>query len=434
MSVVCSSSAGWLLDELHLLDKWYQRGGGLCTTTTSPSHYMSDHERTGVTYRFREDLFLILKPHIKTSTTLTSDTLNDPVKNDPPSVNSTTNRKVIRKKRTRSRSLNSGEVDAMLYHKKISDLILEGSLSLIREGLEKGFLQPLSEEEDKTELVTKLYPKTCGLAELCDMAKCMPLLNMSDLAVHILNNENHFSQGTDFITHITENNSDWPQCIQLLGETYLIPPKSSFLMSDTTRIEPLLQYKKYHIIVIDPPWENKSVKRSKSYNYLSAVEIKQLPVPALAYPDCIVIIWVTNRQKHLRFVKEELFPHWSIKTLAEWHWVKITKSGELVFPLDSDHKKPYEILVLGRLQKDDNSIPREPTCNLTPIPQHKLIVSVPCKLHSHKPPLSEILKEYVKQDAECLELFARNLQPGWTCWGNEVLKFQHIDYFVPLET
>ncbi|CAH2284882.1 methyltransferase 4 isoform X1 [Pelobates cultripes] len=316
----------------------------------------------------------------------------------------------------------------------ISDIILEGSLSLIREGLEKGFLHPLSEEEDKTELVTKLYPKTCGLAELCDMAKCMPLLNISDLAVHILNNENHFSQGTDFITHITENNSDWPQCIQLLGETYLIPPKSSFLMSDTTRIEPLLQYKKYHIIVIDPPWENKSVKRSKSYNYLSSVEIKQLPVPALAYPDCIVIIWVTNRQKHLRFVKEELFPHWSIKTLAEWHWVKITKSGELVFPLDSDHKKPYEILVLGRLQKNDNSIPREPTCNLTPIPQHKLIVSVPCKLHSHKPPLSEILKEYVKQDAECLELFARNLQPGWTCWGNEVLKFQHIDYFVPLET
>lgn len=40
-----------------------------------------------------------------------------------------------------------------------------------------------------------------------------------------------------------------------------------------------------------------------------------------------------------------------------------------------------------------------------------------------------VLAEFIKPDVECLELFARNLQPGWTSWGNEVLKFQHIDYF-----
>ena len=27
-------------------------------------------------------------------------------------------------------------------------------------------------------------------------------------------------------------------------------------------------------------------------------------------------------------------------------------------------------------------------------------------------------------DLNCLEMFARNLVPGWTSWGNEVLKFQ----------
>ncbi|KAG8571142.1 hypothetical protein GDO81_011538 [Engystomops pustulosus] len=190
--------------------------------------------------------------------------------------------------------------------------------------------------------------------------------------------------------------------------------------------------KKYGLIVIDPPWENKSVKRSKRYNSLSPLEIKQLPIPALAAPDCLVITWVTNRQKHLRFVKEELYPHWSVRSVAEWHWVKITQAGEFVFPIDSVHKKPYEILVVGRLVTSSPS--REFEAASRPIPEHKIIVSVPCSLHSHKPPLSEVLKEFVKPDVERLELFARNLQPGWTSWGNEVLKFQHMDYLIPPET
>lgn len=158
------------------------------------------------------------------------------------------------------------------------------------------------------------------------------------------------------------------------------------------------------------------------YSYLSSCQIKQIPVPALAAPNCLVVTWVTNRQKHLHFVKDELYPHWSVKTVAEWHWVKvssqfvlllswrlrglalwhfilwfvcllplafifekygiisiflmikekylkemdtkifhclfliplwqITGAGEFVFPLDSLHKKPYEVLVLGRVQGD----------------------------------------------------------------------------------
>ena len=40
----------------------------------------------------------------------------------------------------------------------------------------------------------------------------------------------------------------------------------------------------------------------------------------------------------------------------------------------------------------------------------------------------------VKPGGQCLELFARNLQPGWMSWGNEVLKFQHMDYFIALES
>ena len=45
------------------------------------------------------------------------------------------------------------------------------------------------------------------------------------------------------------------------------------------------------------------------------------------------------------------------------------------------------------------------------------LVDVTCSmLHS----VVDILKPYLPDDTKCLELFARNLQPGWTSWGNEV--------------
>ncbi|KAM4689677.1 N(6)-adenine-specific methyltransferase METTL4 [Discoglossus pictus] len=416
MSIVCESPSGWLLDELSLINSWYQHGADSCAC--------SSHDDDETPYKFRKDLFIMLKPHIMSHPTVPC----DPEDRDMHSQSTTHHSKSIRKKRKRSNAFNQGELEAMDYHKKISCLILEGSRPLIQEGLKNGFLQPFCENEDKkTDILPGGYSNSCQLADLCDMAKDMPVGN--DNTVQALDHAPPPRQEHNLISHIAENSSDCPKIIQFFREKYLIPSKSRFLLSDVTNLEPLLQYKRrYNVIVIDPPWENKSVKRSKRYNYLSPNEIKRIPVPALAAPGCLVVTWVTNRQKHLKFVKEELYPDWSVKTLAEWHWVKITRSGEFVFPLDSTHKKPYEILVLGQTQAADTS-PSEPEMELPPIPEHKLIVSVPCSLHSHKPPLSEILKEYVKPDAEGLELFARNLQPGWTSWGNEVLKFQHMDYF-----
>lgn len=49
-----------------------------------------------------------------------------------------------------------------------------------------------------------------------------------------------------------------------------------------------------------------------------------MPVPKLAAADCLVVTWVTNRQKHLCFVKEELYPSWSVEVIAEWYWVKVS--------------------------------------------------------------------------------------------------------------
>ncbi|NXV10834.1 METL4 protein, partial [Cepphus grylle] len=451
MSIVYQLTAGWLVDHLSFINQCgyevcdscvYPGGVTLNTSVTSigdcratstfvatsssrdgpilgPADSIETEGKTAKKrYVFREEFFDISKPHIAAAP-------EEQLWRGCPEVGLT-------KKRKRKCVFNQGELDALEYHSKVRKLILEGTSHLVQEGLKSGFLHCTAAELSCRKNVVPGHVGS-GLAELCEMAKQLPAVNESDhQAVHLLDDETSMPE-QDLLSCVTENSSNSAKIVVLMGQKYLVPPKSSFLLSDISCLQPLLNYKKkYDVIVIDPPWENKSVKRSNRYSYLSSWQIKQIPVPALAAPDCLVVMWVTNRQKHLRFVKDELYPHWSVKTLAEWHWVKITRAGEFVLPLDSLHKKPYEVLVLGRVQGDVKEALRKPE-DVLPIPEHKLIVSIPCSLHSHKPPLTAVLAEFIKPDVECLELFARNLQPGWTSWGNEVLKFQHIDYFTLLQ-
>lgn len=101
---------------------------------------------------------------------------------------------------------------------------------------------------------------------------------------------------------------------------------------------------------------------------------------------------------------------------------QVTTSGQFVFPLDSPHKKPYEMLVLGRYRSStDNAIGCQMitclhlqchtlysvafngiylsliysyTCfiafssSVVPLEDRRLIVSIPSALHSQKPSLS----------------------------------------------
>ncbi|XP_035174426.1 N(6)-adenine-specific methyltransferase METTL4 isoform X1 [Oxyura jamaicensis] len=475
MSVVHRLRAGWLLDHLSFINQCgyeicdslaYPGGVTLRTSVTSEYHATStfaatssrDGPRLGdaveetegktakTRYVFREEFFDITKPHIAAApeqqllqggpevslTEIKASSSAEEHREETKSGGEDSVAGVRKQKRKRKCVFNQGELDALEYHTKIRKLIWEGTLHLVQEGLKSGFLHHATTELSCGKNVVPGHIG-CGLAELCEMAKQFPAVNDNDhRAVHVLDDETSILE-QDLLSCVTENNSNCAKIVVLMGQKYLVPPKSSFLLSDISRLQPLLNYKKkYDVIVIDPPWENKSVKRSNRYSHLSSWQIKQIPVAALAAPDCLIVTWVTNRQKHLRFVKDELYPHWSVKTLAEWHWVKITRSGEFVLPLDSFHKKPYEVLILGRVQGSVKEALRKSE-DVLPIPEHKLIVSIPCGLHSHKPPLAAVLAEFIKPDVECLELFARNLQPGWTSWGNEVLKFQHVDYFTVLQ-
>ncbi|MEQ2252241.1 hypothetical protein ILYODFUR_019682 [Ilyodon furcidens] len=404
MSVVHQSSPGWVLESRSLIDRGYER----CVRWTG-------HQKSHVKCSFKS--FQIVNSHYNLSGRAAVDGEHTDVmqKTDKPS----------KKRKRKHNELNQGEIDAKAFHEKIRSVILEGTKSLVDSARSAGYLS------GETETFRDPLPsQDCSLAALCEMAKDLPLMadEEQEWTQSLFTKESCVSH-VDLFSRLTENTEAWAAVVSLMGEEFIIPPKTAFLLSDFTRIQPLVQSgRRFDLIVIDPPWENKSVKRSRRYSSLPSSQLKHLPVSLLGSPGCLVVTWVTNRSSHLRFVRDELYPHWGVEVVAEWFWVKVTTSGEFVFPLDSPHKKPYEVLVLGRY-RPTNARTSPLQMLSVPVEDKRLIVSVPSALHSQKPLLSEVLKSYIGAEAKCLELFARNLQPGWTSWGNEVLKFQHISYF-----
>ncbi|XP_034026818.1 N(6)-adenine-specific DNA methyltransferase METTL4 [Thalassophryne amazonica] len=410
MSVVVHDTHGFVLDARALIDQGYSR----CVRWT-------ENLKSYVKCRFKSQYFQLLKSYYNTSISSAVDKGKTDIfqEADLP-------RKVKRRKRKHS-DLNQGEHDMQAFHEKIRTVILEGTKSLLDAARCVGYLNG-----SVTDTVTEPLPlQECNLAALCEMAKDLPVVDgHQDKCVQLLDPEEGCTSHLDLFSQVTENKSDWATVVTLMGQEYVIPPHAAFLLSDLTRIQPLVSYgQRFDLIVLDPPWENKSIKRSRRYSSLPSSQLKRLPIPLLASPNCLVVTWVTNRPSHLQFVYDELYPHWDVEVVAEWFWVKVTTSGHFVFPLDSPHKKPYEVLVLGRYQSLSNDSPSSSETLAAPVDNNRVIVSVPSALHSHKPSLSEVLKPYVGANSKCLELFARNLQPGWTSWGNEVLKLQQTSYF-----
>lgn len=125
---------------------------------------------------------------------------------------------------------------------QVRKLIWEGTLHLVQEGLKSGFLHHATTELSCGKNVVPGHIG-CGLAELCEMAKQFPAVNDSDhRAVHVLDNETSIPE-QDLLSCVTENNSNRAKIVVLMGQKYLVPPKSSFLLSDISRLQPLVKCK-----------------------------------------------------------------------------------------------------------------------------------------------------------------------------------------------
>ncbi|GAQ91207.1 Methyltransferase [Klebsormidium nitens] len=396
------------------------------------------------------------------------------LREEGPGLNTTTegiarNRK--RKRKTRSTyTPNTKEVAAKARHEAIRPFILaayEAFGQRLADGsLPRSWIQPASSEpemgDEDVDFVALAGVWQADLAEIVfqDSEEHFPLFNAlvrNDCASEVL--------------------------AACMGHTFLLPKRSAFLLSDFSRLSPLIPATRsegYDIILLDPPWENKSVQRQATYATLPNRNLLGLPLQKLAHSDgALVAIWVTNREKLRAFVESELLATWGLRLEATWHWLKVTPEGETISPLDLAHHRPYEVLVLARAPSEEQDVPsaereqpsetqhvasaeREQPSEMQqaasdereqPFGTHKMntvespassqltvtpsapdnfvIVSVPGE-HSRKPPLKCLLEKYSAKGASSrgLELFARELTAGWTSWGNEVLRFQDAKYFV----
>ena len=79
---------------------------------------------------------------------------------------------------------------------------------------------------------------------------------------------------------------------------------------------------------------------------------------------------------------------------ATCFWLKLTKHGQLVAEFSSS-KQPYEVLMVGRRKGGKDVNGRSKAAEIR-IPDGLVLLSVPSAIHSHKPPLTEVLERLVE--------------------------------------
>ncbi|KAG0763572.1 hypothetical protein G6F60_007499 [Rhizopus arrhizus] len=325
------------------------------------------------------------------------------------------------KKKKRKTTPSKADIETAKRHEELRPILMNCLNELKICWKEKNQVEPKEKKGEKNEID---FPSIQQMVEKAQMRfSDEQIYEKIDLVDMIYKDLDIFS----VFNKICMNNTDQLKLLEITPTaTYLIPPQSTFIMGSMTdgSLEQLSEHVSLFdgvdLVVMDPPWPNKSVHRSSKYETQDIYDLFSLPMTSMLKEGSLVAIWVTNKPKFRNFILKKLFPSWQLEPVSEWVWLKLTTKGECIFPLDSEHKKTYEQLIIGQRCKSQ-----------IVIPEKHVIVSVPSLRHSRKPPLQDVLMPYLenKEKPVCLEMFARCLTPGWISWGNECLKFQHLNYF-----
>jgi N6-adenosine-specific RNA methylase IME4 len=228
---------------------------------------------------------------------------------------------------------------------------------------------------------------------------------------------------------------------------FTIPPRASFFLSDSTHSETFRtafreltdEYtlpRHFDLVLLDPPWPNRSAKRAKSYEQIGGMPyfmkmLLKMDIDNYLEHNALVGVWITNKEALRGHILGAggLFEKWNVGLIEEWIWIKTTVHGAPMFDIDSLTRKPYEILLLGRAAPNawTKMVP-------APFVRKRVIAAVP-DIHSRKPCLKELLEPYMAdpKDYSALEVFSRYLVSGWMSWGNEVIKYNNDMYWAAQE-
>lgn len=172
----------------------------------------------------------------------------------------------------------------------------------------------------------------------------------------------------------------------------------------------------FDIVLIDPPWDyddkrdHKSAGMARSaYDVMSLSSIRELQPSSILSDNAAIFLWATGpKLSDAMYVIEA----WNLKFLTvAFTWVKhYPKSPSDYSGLGHYTKSGTEFCLLARKGKPLPRLRRD----------IRQIVHAPVTRHSAKPP--EVRERIVQLfgDRPRAELFARDVCPGWTAWGDGV--------------
>lgn len=159
---------------------------------------------------------------------------------------------------------------------------------------------------------------------------------------------------------------------------------------------------RYRTILADPPWDIQQkgpYGAAQHYDLMSLDEIKAMPVSDLAEDNAHLYLWVTNNTLRDGYDVAEA---WGFTVRAPLTWIKFRLG------LGNYLRHSTEHLLFATRGKAPVLFKSQPTW-----------LNAPVQEHSRKPEEQYPLIERISP-GPYLELFARDRQPGWQVWGNEV--------------
>jgi len=202
------------------------------------------------------------------------------------------------------------------------------------------------------------------------------------------------------------------------AKTFHVPPRSSFYVGPVERSSLPSLLGPRELVVLDPPWPNRSARRAKRYRTADRFDIVELllglQLQHVLVDGGLAAVWITNKPAVRRWLRRVL-DAWGCREVAEWVWIKVTASGEPVVALDGETagaRRPYEVLVVAR---------KGGATGGTTIPD-RVLVGVP-DLHSRKPCVKALLEEALPPRYRAAEVFGRALTEGWYTVGDEAIRW-----------
>lgn len=179
----------------------------------------------------------------------------------------------------------------------------------------------------------------------------------------------------------------------------------------------------YGLILADPPWNytNQATRASTENHYptMKPAEIKALPITDICDTPSVLFMWVTWPNLPLGL---EVIDAWGFeyKTLA-WTWLKTTNDGKkLRFGIGNYTRSNSEPCLLAFKRPFSERLNRPlKHGERIPVADHSVPswIMSPRRKHSQKPDQQYDYINRLYPDLPKVELFARQIWPGWDAWG-----------------